>query len=162
MSDYQQDEKEGMDEKEHEKHEKELDKHDEKTVEEKWRRDPVNAVMWAIIFIWAGLVFLADNLGYLNNLPSSKWMVGDLDIIITPIGSMSVVLLGAGVIMLLSVVFRMLVPAYRAPLGGTIFLGAILIGIGLGNMFGPNLVWPFILIAVGLSILLRGLTRRRK
>ncbi len=39
------------DEKEEKKEEK-----DEKSREEKWRRDPLSAAIWAGILIWAGLV----------------------------------------------------------------------------------------------------------
>ena len=47
--------------------EKEREKREEKTTEEKWQNDPVGAVVGAGIFIWAGLVLLAGNLGILEN-----------------------------------------------------------------------------------------------
>ena len=59
----QRDEK--FDEKELEKRE-EKSSEDEKSWEEKWQRDPVNTAVWALIFIWAGLVLLAENLGLLD------------------------------------------------------------------------------------------------
>ena len=37
----------------------------------------------------------------------------------------------------------------------------ILIAIGLGDMVSWSLVWPIILIVVGLSIVLRGLNKSR-
>jgi len=52
-------------------------------------------------------------------------------------------------------------PAYRRSIGGTLFFGLILIGIGLGDLLDTNLVWPLILIAFGLSLLLRGFFRNR-
>ena len=56
---------EKFDEKEREKQD---EKSEEKTWDEKWQRDPLTVVAWAAIFIWAGLVFLASNLGILDAL----------------------------------------------------------------------------------------------
>jgi len=148
---------EKFDEKEREKSEEKSSQ--EKSWEEKWQRDPVNTAVWACIFIWAGLVFLADNLGYLDrfrivgpNLPGVSFIVG--------LEAWSVIFIGAGGIVLLEVLVRLLVPAYRKPIGGTLFFGIFLISIGLGNLIGWNLIWPLLLIALGLSIILRGSRRR--
>jgi hypothetical protein len=66
--------------------------------------------------------------------------------------------LGAGVLVLFEIVIRLLVPSYRRRMMGT-FIGAIvLFALGLGQW---TVIWPVILIAIGLSILLRGLFRRR-
>jgi hypothetical protein len=140
--------------------EKDREKRDEKSAEEKWRRDPLGALVWAAILIWAGLVFLANNLGYLDTLPrvpsdGPAWFLGGS-------GAWSLVLLGAGVIILGEVVIRLLVPAYRQPVTGSIIFAVILIGLGLGNLTNWNLIWPLILIGLGLSFLLRGFTRRRE
>lgn len=150
-----------QDEKREEKQEKEVDKHEEKSAEEKWRRDPVGTVAWAIILIWAGLVFLADNLGMLSNFELGRFMPPGLEVF-RP-GVWPIILMGAGVILFGEVVVRMLVPAYRQPLGGTIFLAALFVTIGLVNLFGWNwsLVWPLVLIIYGLSVLVRGFGRRR-
>ena len=48
----------GKDEKRDEKDEKEGARRQEKTVEEKWTRDPLVALVWASILIWAGVVLL--------------------------------------------------------------------------------------------------------
>ena len=55
----------------HEQEEKDIDKVEEKSAEEKWRRDPLGSITWAVILIWAGLVLLADNLGMLKAFTSS-------------------------------------------------------------------------------------------
>ncbi len=103
-------------EKEEEKTEKETEK-EEKTWEEKWRRDPLSAIIWAAILIWAGVVLLADNLQMLARF-------GDLE----PWG---LILAGAGVIVLLEVLLRLLVTAYRRPVGGTFIFAVLLLGAGL-------------------------------
>jgi hypothetical protein len=50
------DEKDEKEEKERHEHEKDDEKREEKSPEEKWRRDPVGSVIWACILIWAGVV----------------------------------------------------------------------------------------------------------
>ena len=140
-----------MSEFEREYHGKDDEKQDEKqdqSWDEKWRRDPVDAATWAIIFIWAGLVLLAANMGLLENFLG------------TGIEAWSIGFLGAGVIVLLGVVVRVLVPAYRRPLMGGLIFGVVLIGIGLGEVVGWTAIGPLILIAIGVSVLLRGILRR--
>ena len=136
--------------------EKDAEKREEKSVEEKYRNDPVSAAVWACIFIWAGLVLLAGNLGLLDRLSTgpgtSFFFWSDL---------WGIILLGAGVIILLGAGVRMLVPAYRRSVTGDLILGVIFIGIGLGNAFGMEVTLPLILIVIGLSILLRGRRRDR-
>jgi hypothetical protein len=125
-------------EKEHEKHEKE-----DMTWDEKWRRDPLNAAGWAVLLIWAGLVLLADNLGLF-----ARW---------EQFSAWGLILTGAGLIVLLEAALRLLIPAHRRPVAGSLIWGAILLGLGLGNLIGTSLAWPLILIALGIGLLLRGL-----
>jgi hypothetical protein len=144
-----------------EKDEKEVDKREEKTAEEKWRRDPLGSITWAIILIFAGLVFLAQNINpsLLSGL-RLKIEVGEQVTQFDP-RAWTIILIGAGVILLLQVVVRLVMPAYRSPVGGSLILAAILLGSGLGNIFGWELVGPLVVIAIGVSILLRGSWRRR-
>ncbi|MCC7353891.1 MAG: hypothetical protein IT330_09055 [Anaerolineae bacterium] len=139
MSEQRRDEKEEKQEKEEEK--------DEKQREEKWRRDPLSAIVWAAILIWAGIVFLGENMGLLANLSTLE--------------AWSLVFIGAGIIVLLEVVVRILIPEYRRPVTGSIIFAFILLAIGLGNTTGWDLIWPLILIAIGAAILLGGFLRRR-
>jgi hypothetical protein len=133
--------------------EKEYEKEEEKSRGgfgyEKWRRDPLGAVVWAGILIWAGLVFLAGNLGFL----------ADLRIRGAYVEAWSVIFIGASVIVFLEAVVRLVMPAYRRAVGGTIFFAFVLLGIGLGNLVGWDVVGPLILIALGLSVLVRGFFR---
>jgi hypothetical protein len=136
--------------------EKEAEKQEEKSWEEKYRNDPVSVAVWACIFIWAGLVLLVGNLGLLDWLstePGHHFFVwGD---------SWGLILLGAGVIVLIGAGFRLAMPAYRRSITGDLILGVILMGIGIGNIFGFNVTLPLILIIIGLSIMLRGWRRGR-
>ena len=124
---------------------------EEKSWDEKWRRDPVDAAGWAAIFIWAGLVLLAENMEILANLR----------ILGSRLEAWSVIFIGAGIIVLLGVVVRLLMPAYRRPVGGSLIFGVILLGIGLGEVVGWVAIWPLILIAIGVGVLLRGFLRGR-
>ena len=118
--------------------------------DEKWRRDPLSAVVWAFILIWIGVVLLLGNTGLLD----------DVTILGRGVEAWSVGFLGAGAIVLLEAVVRLLVPAYRRALGGTLVFAAVLVGVGLGEIVGWTLIGPLILIALGVSALLRGLFRR--
>jgi hypothetical protein len=115
--------------------------------DEKWRRDPVDAAMWAILLIWGGLMLLASNLDLFAGIERfPTWSIG---------------FVGAGVIVLLAAAFRLVVPAYRRPLTGNLIFGLILIGIGLGEVIGWVVIGPLVLIGIGLGILVTGILRRR-
>ena len=143
-----------------EKDEKEVLKHDEKVEE----RDALSSVSWALILIWAGLAFLAVNMGWFDALLNSTFfqrLLPDSMAVFEP-GVWSIIILGAGVILLVEVILRMVMPQFHRHVGGTLVLAAVFIGIGLGNFFGWDLVWPIILIAVGISVLVGGFSRTRK
>jgi hypothetical protein len=149
------------DEKQYEeKDEKELEKHDEKVEE----RDMLSSITWAFILIWAGLVFLATNLGWFDQMGitiDQSWMFKsfeDWD----NFGVWNLIALGAGAIILLEAVARLLLPNFRRHVGGTLIVAAIFIGLGLGGWFSWSYLWPLILIAVGVNVLLSGLSRSRK
>lgn len=114
--------------------------------DEKWRRDPVDAIMWAVLLMWAGFVLLASNLNWFAPFAGIPfWSIG---------------FLGAGMIVLLTIIFRLLVPAYRRPLGGSLIFAAVLFGIGFGEIIGWVIIGPLVLIAIGVGILLTGILRR--
>ena len=101
---------------------------------------------------------LLNQLGYLDQIKEilfanrAEWTLG------FP-GDFSVwglIFLGAGVILLFEVLLRLLIPAYRKSVTGTIILAFVFIGIGLGNV----LRWEFIF--AGLSIIVGSFTRRRE
>ncbi len=155
MSDLQKYEKQEKDEKD----EKETEKHEEKTMEEKWHRDPLGTMIWALILIWAGLVWLGWNFGVLERYAFLKRFLASEGIIQPPIWAL--ILLGAGVLILIEVVIRLIMPAYRRSVIGSIIIAAILIGIGLGDLVKWNFIWPVVVIIIGLVILLQGLLRRK-
>lgn len=129
-----------------EKQEKQEEK-EEKSWDEKWRRDPLNAAVWAVILIWVGLVLLASNLGLFARFEF--------------LDAWAIIFLGAGLILLLEVAVRQLVPAYRQPMGGNLVLAVIFLALGLGGLIGWGLAWALVPIVIGVLILIRGLFWRR-
>ena len=115
--------------------------------DEKWRRDPVEAALWAFVLIWFGLVWLVSNIGVLGD-GIEWWALG---------------FLGAGLIILLGAVVRLLVPAYRRPVTGNIILGLIFVGIGLGDLIeeGWEVIGPLVLIGIGIAGLAAFFLRNR-
>ncbi len=139
--------------------EKELRKREEKSAEEKqfdekYRRDPLGAIVWPLILIWAGLVLLAANIGLLG-------IVLGRDRELWSTGTWSFIFLGAGGIILLVALARLVLPEYRRPITGEVILAIIFIGIGLGNLTNWAIIWPLILIVIGVSILFRSMFPRR-
>ena len=133
-----------------EKGEKEHGEKEEKERGEKFQNDPLSAIVWAAIFVWAGIVLLADNLGYLGDLKIGDWVLEPW----------SLIFLGAGVIVLVEVAIRLIDPAYRRPVTGSLVFAFILLAIGLGGWIGWETIWPLILILIGVSILVGAVTRR--
>lgn len=155
-----------VDEKQREMDEKELSKRDEKeekeekSVEEKSRQDPIGSLVWAATLIWAGVVLLLNNLGWLDRLRIDLGDRGwDLPFEIEGwIGTWQLFFLGAAGLVLLGVVVRLLIPEYRRPILGNLIWAIALVGIALGQW---EYIWPLILIAIGVSLLFGNVLRRR-
>lgn len=153
----------GKDEKQDEKDEKELNKQEEKSAEEKWRRDPLSAIVWGLMLVWAGIVFLLDNLGFLDTLSDFLANLGlkpfrlPFETPFMRFEAWSLVFLGAGILLVAEIIFRLLLPSYRRPVLGTAILAVVFFGLALGS-FGA--IWPLIIILVGFSILLGSLRRK--
>lgn len=130
---------EKSDEKRGEKHEKEEEK--KRGYDEKWRQNRVKAVTSATVLLWGAVVLLAVATDF--NERFGWW------------STWAVFLTGAGTILLLSNFFRLLIPEHRRPVGGSIILGLVLLGIGLGALVGWAYIWVIILAVIALTILLR-------
>jgi len=133
-------------EKDEEKDEKEDEKR--KGRDEKWRRDRVNALLWALVLIWGALVILAETTGYAKDNFSSWWE------------GWAVFFVGAGAILLLTAFYRLLVPEHRRAITGNVIIGLVLLAIGLGDLISWNYIWVIVLIAIALMILLRAFLPR--
>lgn len=130
-----------------EKEEKdEKDQRDRQEKEEKGASDRPGTLSWALVLIMAGLVLLAANTGLLPREDGGS--------------TFGIILMGAGVIVGLEVLFRYLRPEYRRPLGGRLVLAIVLFVIGAGSSIGWEHTWPVVLIGIGVSILVGSMTRR--
>jgi len=144
MPDYKYDEKELQ--KQEEK------SYEEKNYEEKYRRDPLGTIIWSLILIWAGVIFLLQNLGMLDNLQIRLIDIPEEMPFDFPTEAIGLFFIGAALILMMEVFIRLSVPTYRRPVMGTIILVVVFLGIGIGNF---ELIWPFILIGIGISVLIR-------
>jgi hypothetical protein len=120
---------------------------------QRYERDRISAITWAFILIWAGLVFLATNTGYLDRF---SFALPGLPDGLRSLSTWSLIFLGAGVILLLEVVARLILPQTRKHFGGSLILAVVFIGIGMGQYFSWAVIGPIILIALGLTFLLKG------
>lgn len=150
--------------KREEKEQRDVEKREEKSAEEKWQRDPIGALAWACILIWAGVVLLASNLGAFDlledfaarlpfNLANLPWESG-----MFPVEAWTFIWLGASAILFLSVLARLFFPQYRRSITGNFVLAFVFLGIAIGRW---EWVGPLILVAIGIGIVLRGLGRSR-
>jgi hypothetical protein len=120
----------------------------------------LSSITWAMILIWAGFVFLASNFGWLDaikltpNLPEWLNFLG--------LSTWSLIFLGAGVLIFIESLISTFVPSLRTDKNGNYFLAAIFLGIGLSGVVGWNLIWPFVLIFLGLSALASALIKRKQ
>jgi hypothetical protein len=160
------DEFRGRNEKGDEKDEKELNKKEEKRIEEKWTRDPLAALVWASILIWGGVVLLFSSFGafetvseFIRELPMADWAIGGGESNYIDVGGWNVFFVGAALILFLEAAIRLVVPAYRRSISGSLIVGFVFLGIGLGNW---TCIWALGLIALGISILVRGFTRKEE
>ena len=118
---------------------------EEKNWDEKWRRDPLGSLFWALILIWAGIALLLEKLGMVRVPGLEVW---------------ELIFLGAGVLILIEVGVRLLMPTYRKPVGGSLILAIVFLSIGLQGFVAGNLVWAVALILIGVYVLLRVVMRR--
>jgi predicted membrane channel-forming protein YqfA (hemolysin III family) len=131
-------------EKRREKDEKEDEKR--KGWDEKWRRDRVNALLWALILIWGAVVIILETTGAADDI---SWWQG-----------WAVFFVGAGAILLLTAFYRLMVPEHRRAITGNVIIGLVLLAVGLGDLISWGYIWVIVLIAIALMILIRAFVPR--
>lgn len=119
------------------------------------KEDRLGGILWALILIWAGVVFLASNLGWLNFGLSRLDLLPGMEAARRIFEAWPLVLLGAGVILLVGVLLRLTVPAFRQPVMGMLIVAVVLISVALDDLLKWNLIWPVLLILIGLSLIFR-------
>ncbi len=112
---------------------------------EKWSNDPLGGIVGGVIVVWLGVCFLL--------ITNGPWYWEDL---------WRYFLGGIGVIFLLEVAVRTVMPAYRRPIFGKLVLSVIFMALGFGGLVGIEAWWPLILVLVGLFIVISALRRSQK
>jgi hypothetical protein len=106
----------------------------------------IDGLWWGAVLIWAGLVFVADSMGYLyqeGNINVWTW-----------------VFLGAGVLALILNAWRLLVPDVAPPTLWDYVWTAIFLILGLSAFANFTLSWPLFVIVLGLVIVISTVLRR--
>lgn len=130
--------------------EKEREKKKEKGggLDEKYRRDPLNFVTWALLVIWLGVDLLLQNT---DVGPFAKDSQG-----------WAIFAWGGGVLILGEALIRLVVPRWRRSVLGSFIWGAIWVGVGFGLWFDEwEIIGPIVIIAIGVGILAGRLFPRR-
>jgi len=144
----------------YEEGEEELLKHDE----EIGRLDMLSYIVWAALLLWGGITFLSIKNGWLETFFRSNFIVQIMSegaVVLKPRCMWSIIMLGAGLILLVEVAARLLIPVFPYQNGGSLVLAVVFIGVGLRNIFGWDYLWAFFLVSVSASILLDRFMRRR-
>ena len=143
-----------MSEEEYQRKDEKQEKEEKDGGEREWDKgeqwsggDSLGPLVWGLIVIWAGLALVAANLG------TFPWLAWD--------NVWALIFIGAGLLFLLEVVIRVLMPTYRRPVRGRLILAFVALGIGLGGYIGWELTWPLIIVGVGLAIILGVFLRPR-
>lgn len=128
--------------------EKEQEKKQEKGrgMDEKYHRNPLGFVTFALTIIALGVVLLLQN----------------SDVISSDRHGWAIFAWAAGGLVLLEALLRFVMPRFRRPLLGSFIWGAILVGVGFGLWYDRwELIGPIVIIAVGVGILAGRLIARR-
>jgi hypothetical protein len=128
--------------------EKEQEKKQEKVggVDEKYHRNPLGFVTFALLIIWLGVTLLLQN----------------ADVIESSDRGWAIFLWGGGGLILLEALARVVIPRFRRPVMGSFVWGAVWVGAGFGLWFGDwELIGPIVIIAIGVAILAGRLVPRR-
>ena len=124
--------------------------------------DVLGKAVWALILIWAGIVFLAVNLGWIDryglNINTSWKFQSYRDW--NSFGVWNLVALGAGGIFFIETIIRLLVPKFRKKIGSLLVIMAFCVGIGLGGWFSWDYLWPLMVIAIGINALLKSIKHK--
>lgn len=110
------------------------------------RHSALSGVVGGVVIMWLGVVFLLDR----------------LDVLAPGVGWVWYFLFGLGVILLLEVIARHVMPQYREPSTGRLIAAIVLIVVGAWHITGLGEWWPLVLIAAGLVLVLTSLRSGRQ
>ena len=99
----------------------------------------IDAIYWAAVFIWAGLIFGIDNferLPEIGNATAWSWVFA-----------------GAGLIALLGNIIRVSAPDWPNPTTWDYIWSGFWLVLGLSGFFAVDIFWPVVLTLAGAAIL---------
>jgi hypothetical protein len=101
------------------------------------RWDSLDSIILALTLIWAGIIFLSANLGFM-------------------VDAWSFFFFGAGTLVLLEVTIRLFVQAYRSSIASDLVWAGILFWLG-----GWDFILPVAIVSIGVFILYRVYDHKR-
>jgi drug/metabolite transporter (DMT)-like permease len=119
---------------------------EENGIESVSARRRIDAIYWGIVLIWAGLVFFADNQGFLPQIGSAD--------------AWSWIFVGAGLIALVGSLWRATSPDWPSPIIWDYVWVAVLLIVGLAGFLSIQIAWPLILLLIGAAFLGSALLRQ--
>jgi len=129
-----------------EKREKsEKDEKKEKGEKEEKSGDKTGALVGGLILIWLGISFYLVQANYIG---WNDWW--------------PYLIIGIGVVLIAQAVIRYSTSRFKGAAMGSLIGGAVLLIIGLAGIVGMKDWWPFVLIAIGVVVILGGVTARMR
>ena len=133
----------------YEKQEKGQEKQQEKgkSPDEKYEKNPLGFMMFAVVLFWLGIYLLLRN----------RHVFPDTD------QSWAYLVWGIAGLAVVEIIIRLMVPRWRQPVTGTFVWAVIWAGVGVGLWTGEDweIIGPIVLIAVALALVLGRLIPRR-
>ena len=133
----------------HEKEEKAQEKQEEKGqgLDEKYHRNPLGFVTFALAVIWLGVFLVLQNQEVFVRTPKG-W---------------AIFVWGLAVLAAIEVGLRLTVPRWRQPVVGKVIWAAIWVGVGAGLWSRGNweIIGPIVLIAIGVAMVVGRVWPRR-
>ena len=114
-------------------------KAEQEMLRDKAERKRLESFWWAAVFIWAGLIFVADYFGFLPEFGGAN--------------AWSWIFLGAGIFGLIGALIRVASADLPKPTGWDYFWSVLFLIIGATGFFGEGIAFPIIIVVVGLAIL---------
>jgi cation transport ATPase len=118
---------------------------EEKGEKEEKSEDKTLPLVGGLILVWLGISFYLVQAHYID---WNEWW--------------PYFLIGIGVVLILQAVVRYSSSRFRGVAMGTLIGGAVLLIIGLAGMTGMKDWWAFVLIAIGLVVIIGGMTARMR